>query len=491
LSARAERRAAGGPEPPAGRPRHEAPPTPPPAPPGRHGAPISAAPGSAPPSAWPASAPPGRQPASAPPARTPRPDRIELPAPIQARARVGADRSAATSSSPAAVPRPRRLRRPGWLGRVHVVQIMWWQILVAAVIAVSNQGTTVLGVAAGAAILLAVPSIVYIRRRPLYGWLASWLRFRLRRRTVTAGLGDARTKLLDYVLPSTVVTELDVDGEPAAALTHTDGVTAVLELRPLEGALLAGPAQPLPSIATALTADDRAAPMTTVQLLVQVLPAPAAQAGTGVLAESYRELTGGAVPAQRRAWIAVQVRRTPDRYADAELLPALSFAVRRLRRRLRQDNVANRLLDRDELLSCTVMLAGVDAGRPGIYGAPRGQPLAREGWHAVVTGNGMQSAYRLVRWPVGDWPIDRLLCSVPATANTLAMAVARDPAAGRFDELAVELGIRLLAPDLRQLAAAERSLVDAVRESEGLIERLDGQQRWGLAATLPFGGFLR
>jgi ESX secretion system protein EccE len=222
------------------------------------------------------------------------------------------------------------------------------------------------------------------------------------------------------------------------------------------------------------------------------VPAPAPQAGTGIVAESYRELTGGAVPAQRRAWLALQVRRTPDGYDNAELLPALSLAVRRLRRRLRQDDVANRLLDREDLLATAALLSGVEAGRPGTYGSARGRPLAREGWRAVLTSTALQSAHRLARWPAATWSIDQLVCGVSTTAITFAVAVTREPSrASQPDDVAVELVVRVLAADMRQLSVAEHGLTQAAREAGALLERLDGEQRAGIAATLPFGGFLR
>jgi type VII secretion protein EccE len=374
---------------------------------------------------------------------------------------------------------------------VHVVQIMWWQALAAAVIVTIGRDARIVSSVAAVAALLAMPSVVLVRRQWLYRWLAVWLRYRLRGRTLSAAPTDTRLSFLEFIEPSTVVTSVEIDEEPAAVLAHTGGVTAVLELWPADGALLVGPAQPLPSVATLLPVDDGVAPPTNLQLLVQVLPAPSPQAGTGIVAESYRELTGGAVPAQRRAWLALQVRRTPDGYDNAELLPALSLAVRRLRRRLRQDHVANRLLDREDLLAAAALLGGIDAGRPGTYGTARGRPLAREGWRAVLTSTTLQSAYRLSRWPGATWSIDQLACGVPATATTFAVAVTRDAArTGQPDDLAVELVLRVLAADMRQLSAAEHDLTRAAQECGGLLERLDGEQRAGIAATLPFGGFL-
>ena len=101
----------------------------------------------------------------------------------------------------------------------------------------------------------------------------------------------------------------------------------------------------------------------------------------------------------------------------------------------------------------------------------------------------VQACYGVARWPGPSWRVDPLLCGVPATAMTFAVAVARDPA--RDGEVAAEVAIRLAALDGRQILAADQALAQTVRESGGAVERLDGEQRAGLAATLPFGGFLR
>ena len=72
------------------------------------------------------------------------------------------------------------------------------------------------------------------------------------------------------------------------------------------------------------------------------------------------------------------------------------------------------------------------------------------------------------------------------TTPTLSVAATR---AG--DGLLVEVTVRLVAGRPADLAGGERALVEAVRQAGGHLDRLDGEQAHGLAATLPFGGFLR
>jgi type VII secretion protein EccE len=261
-------------------------------------------------------------------------------------------------------------------------------------------------------------------------------------------------------------------------------------------------ARSLPSLAALLPAEITDAPPVALQLLVQVLPAPSPGAGDGPIATSYRELSGLQVPAQRRAWLVLQLRRTPDAYTDAELRPPLATALQHLRRRLRKSQIPHRLLDLDELLATAAQLADIDPAAPaaGVYGTANGRLMANETWRAWSTGASAHATHRLVRWTAADLPIDQLLCSVPATINTLSVAMTADqtrrPAPGTDHgsdpgRVEVEVGIRLSAPDHRLLAAANDVLTQAVRQAGGQSLPLDGDQRAGAAATMMFGGFLR
>jgi hypothetical protein len=68
---------------------------------------------------------------------------------------------------------------------------------------------------------------------------------------------------------------------------------------------------------------------------------------------------------------------------------------------------------------------------------------------------------------------------------TLAIAARRQDG-----ELEVEAAIRLCCPSPAALADAGHALVREAAECGADLARLDGEQLHGLAATLPFGGFL-
>jgi hypothetical protein len=155
----------------------------------------------------------------------------------------------------------------------------------------------------------------------------------------------------------------------------------------------------------------------------------------------------------------------------------------------------NKLLDRDELLLAVADLAGLDHAARGTYSGSHASAPARERWRFWSTGGAApscQSCHRLERWPRPESALDPLVCGLPATAATVTVALMRAPAeTGGADDLVTDLAIRLSAPDAGHLSAAEDALDTLVREAGGRSRPLRGQQHFGLAATLPLGGFVR
>lgn len=201
---------------------------------------------------------------------------------------------------------------------------------------------------------------------------------------------------------------------------------------------------------------------------------------------AYRELTEGNVPASRQAWVVLQAPRTPDFHADRDLRPALTAAIRRTRRQLRQDRVTARLLNRDEVLAAVANLTHL-TGEP----VAGDRPLAREGWRSWSAQGTPQSCHRLLDWPDRVWDVDPLLRGLPAAAAVVSIAVAREPDRQGADDAVVEVAFRLIGADAAALTAADTALHEAIRGHGGRLQRLDGEHARGVAATLPLGGFLR
>jgi type VII secretion protein EccE len=276
-----------------------------------------------------------------------------------------------------------------------------------------------------------------------------------------------------------VLGELQVDGQAVATIAHPSGITAVLELAPGNHTLFGAESRRLPDLVSLLPVGEPDLPPVVVQSLVRA-EAITPWAGAGAAYDSYRLLTEGEVPTERQGWLAVQVRRTPEACHDDDLRPALLNAVQRARRRLRQEKLPGRLLGPEELLVAAAALARLEPG----------SPPPRESWSRVTTGRSVQASFRIKRWPTQQWTIDRLLSNITTTA-TVAVAATGDPVhAGDSGKIAMELVIRLAAPDRVTLDAAGKRLNELMRAIGGEVERLDGRQAAGLAATLPFGGFL-
>ncbi|QKW16760.1 type VII secretion protein EccE [Verrucosispora sp. NA02020] len=406
---------------------------------------------------------------------TAQPDAVARPA--------GLD-DAATAPDAAAVPVVRPHRRPLRVGGIHVAQLVAWQAGAAGVLAASAHGLPVTVAVATGVVLLLSPTVLRHRGRWLYQWLAVWWGYRGRRRQLTATGMDAAWQLLTNLEGSVELDQVEIDDQPAVLLTHRGGLSAVLEVDPTEGALLMGAPQALPSPVSLLPAADPDTPAVAVQVLIQVTPAPRAR--SAAVDRAYRELTGGEVPASRQAWVVLQAPRTADFHADRDLRPALTAAIRRTRRQLRQDRVAARLLNRDEVLAA---VAGLTHLTDGPTGGDR--PLAREGWRHWSAQGVPQSCHRLLDWPRRSWEVDPLLRGLPAVAGVVSIAVARDATGAGAAGTVVEVGFRLIGADADALAAADRALEEAVRGHGGRLQRLDGEHAYGVAATLPLGGFLR
>ncbi|WP_433530414.1 type VII secretion protein EccE [Micromonospora sp. CA-263727] len=420
------------------------------------------------------------QSAAARPAATPPPA-----APAAAATIPGATpQSAASAAAATAAPVVRQHRRQLRVAGIHVAQLVAWQAGGAAVLAATPHGVGLTVAVAAAVVLLLSPTVLRHRGRWLYQWLAVWWGYRGRRRQLTGTGPDVAWQVLAHLERSVELDQVEIDDQPAVLLTHRGGLSAVLEVDPTEGALLMGAPQSLPSPVSLLPAADPKTPPVTVQVIIQVTPAPRARAAA--VDRAYRELTGGGVPASRQAWVVLQAPRTPDFHADRDLRPALTAAIRRTRRQLRQDRVTARLLNRDEVLAAVAHLTHL-TGQP--VGGDR--PLARESWRSWSAQGTPQSCHRLLAWPDRVWELDPLLRGLPAAAGVVSMSVAREPGHSGGDDAVVEVAFRLIGADAAALDGADRALDEAIRGHGGRLQRLDGEHAHGVAATLPLGGFLR
>ncbi|MPZ29150.1 MAG: hypothetical protein GEV12_22835 [Micromonosporaceae bacterium] len=374
---------------------------------------------------------------------------------------------------PAILPWPPR--PPGQVAGIPVGLLVCWQgALVLALVAIGRPAGAglVLGIAAAAVVTV---TGWRPRGRWAHEWGLLWLRQLIREQRVAAvptRSDEPELALLAAADGTATVDEVADDANQLAVVSHRHGCTAVLALDPA-----GAPADLslLPVVLAPPPGPD--APAVTVQLLAHT----AAAGGPG----------GGPV----WSWLAVQVRWEPG-FATTELHHALLSAVRRVQRRLRPTGRTAVPLDRPGLVAALHTLTGM-----ALAAAPPGTgPAGTEQWDTWWTGSVPQRSLAIRSWPGVPSPPDRGLFEALLGAGcpgTVSMAVHRrrlrsaHGALGAGEEvMAVELLVRLAAPDRRVLATAVQELTGRLAATGANVDQLEGRQLPGLAATLPLGGFL-
>jgi type VII secretion protein EccE len=373
----------------------------------------------------------------------------------------------------ASAAKPRRIRRSGTLLGLHSGQLVAAEAAGALLLAAAAGGLAWVAVAVPVAVIILTVAFARIKRHWAYQWLGLGSQYLGRRRSLAGGSDP--TALLDLLRPTGGVTTVDVDGVGVGVIEDAYGLTAILELGD-PTALLAEAAPLMPSPAELLPPATADQPQVRLQLLVSGVPAPALSAGSGSPATSYRQLTEGRVLALQRAFLAVHVRRAGE-FGEAELLRALSSAIRRARRRLEREDLPCRQLAADTTLRVLAELAHLDPAQ-GL----------QEDWSAVAVGGLRQVSFQLRRWPdvrgdLGRALLPRLL-TLPGASTTVSLAAERLDA----EEVRVELVVRLASPGPQTQAAAIGALRRLLGQAGAAVQRLDGTQLAGLAATLPLGG---
>jgi type VII secretion protein EccE len=389
--------------------------------------------------------------------------------------------------------KPRAPRKPATAWSLHVAQIVAWQAgIITVLIALQQRPVLMIPLLVGAVALLAI-SVMRWNGRWAYQWLGLWLRFVCRRRGCTIGAGASAGELLRPFLRGVRLDTVEIDDVERALLSHVGGLSLVLELSPADTSMVVDSAPIVPPPTVLLPPADEAGPPVAAQLVVQTTPAPGAYRAHGVVARSYQALAQGMVPARRRSWIALQALRMPgDEDADEqELRRALLRAVSRLQRRLRRAGIRGNALDRTQLaVDLAVLSDAMPMRQPGSATGVR----LREHWDSWSAGSHPQVAYRLLEWPdlgtqAGREFFDQLV-TLPTVATTVGIAArhAMKPASADAADIELEAALRVSVPlDRPDLAANQ--LRDLTRQHRVRIQRMDGEHVFGVAASLPLGGF--
>ncbi|MGY6757033.1 hypothetical protein [Klenkia terrae] len=407
---------------------------------------------------------------------------VRAAAAAQARARAAADGEPV--AAPGTVrrrptpedPRPRRRTRTG---RLRAGQVVAVEIALVAAVAAHRQPWPVLVPVAVAVVAVLALSLTRWSGRWGYEWAGLRLRHGLRRRRRTLPAQAPAPRLAEAVLDAVVdggwLDQLDLDGVPAALWVHDGGLSVAVEVTSTGDRPYLARTVVLPPVTALLPAADEGGTRFTLQVLEQVHPAGV---GEGPAALSYRELTGGRVPAVSRCWVAVQVLRGADD-EDPALRTDLANAARRVVRRLRKAGLRAVPLAPEDAVTGVLGLLGDQVGPA---------PAVHERWSSWSAGG-----HRCVTSAL-DLPADRV-SELPAAVaelreRTLAAGTATmlAVAARRGDDgfVDTQVTLRTVVPDG---GTGPEVLAGAV--GAGVLRRLDGRQRAGVAATLPLGGFLR
>lgn len=383
-------------------------------------------------------------------------------------------------------PAPRR--RPTALFGIHVGQVITWQLVIIGVLFAIPQPLAILIPVSLAGLVLLGLTAVRPRGRWLYEWFGLWLRYITRRRRVAVPAGkDAAIALLGSVLRGGQLQTLEIEGAKAALVVHAGGMTVLVETMPASRELIVDASPAIPPLTVLLPLGEEGEPVISAQIVVSTVPAPGPLDQKSPAVLSYRSLGRGMVPAHRRSWIALQALRTADDHDDVALRAALSNAVSRLQRRLRKAKLRGHVLDHDRSVADLLSLSRLDA-RPG-KGANATAPEIHESWNSWSTGRETQTAFRLLDWPdlaspAGPDFVDRLI-TVPTLSTTVSVAARR-----QGDEVELEAAVRIVLPDTDTIESTTEEIATIASSYSARVQRLDGEQVFGVAASLPLGGFL-
>ncbi|MEJ7772094.1 MAG: type VII secretion protein EccE [Geodermatophilaceae bacterium] len=384
---------------------------------------------------------------------------------------------------------------------IRAGQVVSWELAVIAVALVYRERLSILIPVAVAAVLLVALTTIRRHEHWLYQWLGRWLRFRSRRRrqkmpTPEAGSSDeVATTLLAAVVRGADIVPVEIDEVQVALISHAGGLTAVLDVTAPDAGHVVEPSQILPPLPGLLPSAEVGEPVITAQIIIQSIPAPNFLGLADSAAISYRELAGGVVPATRGCWLAMQAQHVAEEYTATELQESLIRAVRRVQRRLRKAGLRARLLNRDEIATELLNLARVDLGHSTSSGNSPAKkldtPAVQESWRCWSAGPQVHTTFRLLDWPdladaEGRELLDRLV-HTPTLATTVTVAARRSLPS---EDLELEAAIRVTLPDGQAVAAATNHIREIVSAVGGRVERADGEHVFGVAATLPLGGFL-
>lgn len=386
-------------------------------------------------------------------------------------------------------------RRPGFLGPVHVIQLVLVEAAIIAVLALAGRGIVVLAASGAVGLVLLV---AVLSRRNGRWWVVQRMMvrdYRRRRRARPAELPvDPRLTALRWLTPSLSIDEIQArDGAQIGVARDDAGWFAVAAVAS-RSAMSDEPrgAVPLHIMAQALVEVDQ--PGSVMQVVTHTVPAPSLDSDSGKPAgHSYRELLQRfgpvPIPVDRVTWVAVRLdaRALAESGVDGgvdteQAQAAVATLVRRVAKSLRQIGIGYQVLDADGLLHA--LARSCDLLQPAQSGPA---PHPREDWSAWHSGRLAHRSFWVEDWPsiaqsgaLLDW-----LSTAPSAQSSVTMILTPDG-----DEVDLRCLVRVAAPP-GELAGVVKAVDKGARQAGARLFPLDGEQGPAAYASAPTGGGAR
>lgn len=390
-----------------------------------------------------------------------------------------------------------RVWRGRRVGPLSLISLLAWQLTIAGVVVTAVVAPGELVVALLAFVLVIVLTVVRSGGRSLDRGLNVRRRLAARRR---AARGSACTQGFplaqhDALVPFLYLRpDLSVDlasarsGDPVGVIGDGSGFTAVLA--PANEPVVPSMRPTSVGIGTlADLCDPDGVGVDSVQLVVRVLPAPAAASAAAVpgLARSYRQVNTSSTAAAVSWLVAVRLAASVDVAGHLDDRRPVHAQVRskadRATKLLAAAGLPCRMLDDSEVLATLAGSVDTDRGRP------RADLRRVTESSTTVDIDGWAHACAWVRTagagaPVGAGVLVSALSDADVSAATVSVVVEIVEAR----RLRVSTFVRLTAPSAAGAAAAMQTLMSRAPAIGLGVVPLAGEQLPGLLATVPLGG---
>jgi type VII secretion protein EccE len=414
--------------------------------------------------------------------------------------RGGADRRVPTPAGhPAASARPGICPRPGRIGPVPVIRVVFLEAA-AAFAAVPFLTGHALWIAAGG------PLAVLCLLGAVGGGQGRWLGqlalvradYRERRGfKAPPRPGEAALAPLRETFPALRTSSAsNRSGEPVGMIgdgTYLAGVLLVsARAEPLRAARFE---QPLPLGAVAAALSDPRVSASCVQIITHTQPAPTPFLPQHAIAVRSYQAVMGDVPAQRTTWIAVRLDPQEALHAveargggAAGMQKTLMTLVQRVAGDVSGAGFEVAPLSEPELIAALATACSVNpmvGTAPNQQSANRRTEETRRAWRCD---DRWHTTYWIDRLPAlsaqGAPDLFAALTGVPTLATTLAVNATR----GSGGSVAFSAYVRLANRSEAGLGEAAKALEQRAAALGIGLTRLDGEQVPGLVATIPLGG---